>query len=102
MIGISENSQRSYLIGPKGKFIKKKSGYLATRHWFRVYAQPSRKCSNIEILAKIERKKKINRILAPPRSYQVLIQAKKNQNFTCVLLKVVFSFFHLQLFDNRK
>jgi hypothetical protein len=57
------------------------------------YAQPSRKYS-IEILAKIERKKKKNRILAP----KVLIQAKKIQNFTCAHLKVVFSFFHLQLF----
>ncbi len=63
MIGISENSQRSYVIGPKGRFIFEKISDTSQQDISSGYAQPSRKYS-IEILAKIERKK--NRILAPP------------------------------------
>jgi hypothetical protein len=96
-MGISENSQGSYLIGPKGRF---KKNFRIPRNKTLVPGSHRENVRTSKFWQKSKEKKEKNSNIVPPppRSYQVFIQAKKIQNFTCVLLKVVFSFFHLQLF----
>ncbi len=55
-IQILKNRLETYLIGPKWRFWKKKFWVISQKKFGSAYAQSPGKCSNIEILAKIEGK----------------------------------------------
>ncbi len=60
-------------------FLKKKIFLdISPKKFGSAYAQSPRKCSNFEILAKIEGKEAIFFLETLPRAYKDLIQVKKN------------------------
>jgi hypothetical protein len=94
MIGISENSQRSYLMGPKGKFIFKKFRIPRNKTLVPGICSAIAKMFEHRNSGKNRKKGEKKSNIGPPG----FDSGQKIQNFTVALLKVVFSFFHLQLF----
>jgi hypothetical protein len=72
MIEILKNRLGTHQVGPKWKFWEIYFFDNSPEKFSSAYAQSPRKCSNIEILAKIEGKESIF-FLIDPRAYKILV-----------------------------